>query len=170
VSENLVHVEVHGLEELESLMKKKPKEVDRGLRATTAGVLSFLLDKLKQYPPRRLGARTTFKTNKQRRFFFWAIKQTPPVIEVPYRRGQSPGSQKLGMSWSYGVEGRGKEIKGILKNPVKYGPLVQGAEQTPMHKATGWPTIYQVVESSREEIREFFSKMLASIIRGAGGG
>src|SRR3990172_8294245 len=51
---------------------------------------------IQTYPRVRRGPQP-FKTDKQRRGFFAKLKAG--VIDVPYRRGISPGSQRLDTKW-----------------------------------------------------------------------
>lgn len=86
------------------------------------------------YPPARHG-KQPFKTAKQRRGFFAKLRSG--AIQVPYRRGTSPGSQQLGRKWRIIPQGKGC----LLTNSASYAALVHAAaEQSAYHKATGWRT------------------------------
>jgi hypothetical protein len=78
--------------------------------------------------------------DKMRRGFFAKLKSGE--IEVPYRRGQSPGSEKLGQSWTVRRENMG--FRAIIGTNVSYAQLVQdSAKQTSYHRGTGWITTKQ---------------------------
>ena len=66
-----------------------------------AGAL-HLKKKLAEYPPKANRKMWPFMTPKAKRYFWWALKQG--IIEVPYRRGMSPGlwswSPRPALPWS----------------------------------------------------------------------
>lgn len=67
------------------------------LMVTARTVLVHLRSKLAPYPPRSSRPQAHLWTRQQRREFF--AKLRAGEIEVPYRRGQSPGSENLGKRW-----------------------------------------------------------------------
>jgi len=101
-----------------------------------------------------------FVSDKQRRGFFAKLRSGE--IEVPYRRGQSPGSQTLGRRWAQSARDGG--LTQVIGNNAGYASLVQGPEQTQYHKQTGWKTTKQVAEEERETVTNFildyFERML----------
>lgn len=82
-----------------------------------------------------------FVTDKQRKAFFAML--AAGEIEVPYRRGMSPGSQKLGQSWTTRLDG----LTATVGTAVGYGPIVQGVPQHQYHRVTGWRNIKDVADS-----------------------
>lgn len=99
---------------------------------------SFLKGKLANYPPARHG-KQPFVSPRQQRFFFYALNAG--IIDVPYSRGISSGSQKLGQSWQVEVNG----LYAIIGTGVSYAPVVQGEDdQSRYHRITGWKTEAQV--------------------------
>ena len=114
--------------------------------------------KLAQYPPRKYLPQP-FKTDKSRRFFFAALKDGR--IQVPYRRGQSPGSEDLGQKWT--VKERKGGLQVVVGNNVSYGPLVQGPEQSGYMKAIGWKTTDQIAKEETAAV----NKILAAAIEKA---
>lgn len=123
------------LNKLDSLAKMK--RVQGAVKQ--AGV--FLQGKLAEYPTVSRRPNPMIKLNdKARRGFFYHLKHGD--IEVPYRRGMSPGSQKLGQSWSVRTENSG--FRAIIGTSVSYAKLVQdSAHQTSYHRGTGWITTKQ---------------------------
>lgn len=111
--------------------------------ATMAGALTAL-SYIKPYPEANRPSRSsvygqTWKSAKQRRYFFFALRHG--LIQVPYRRGISPGSQRLGRSWA------AKQLTDTsvaIGTNVTYARMVkdEGA-QTKYMKAVGWTTIQQ---------------------------
>ncbi len=89
-----------------------------------------------------------FKTDKQRRGFFAKLRKGE--IEVPYRRGRSPGAKGLSKSWHLDVEDDGNRV--VVSTNVPYARVVQDedyAKYSHYHKATGWPTKQKAL---REEL------------------
>jgi len=118
--------------------------VKAGLKA--AGV--HVKGKIAKYPPRTYVPQP-FKTFKQRAWFFAALKSGE--IEVPYRRGQSPGSEDLGQKWT--VKERKGGLQVVVGNNVSYGPYVQGpGEQASFMKARSWKTTDQVAQEETAEV------------------
>lgn len=117
--------------------------------ATMAGALTAL-SYIKPYPQANRPSRSsvygqTWKSEKQRRYFFFALRKG--VIQVPYRRGLSPGSQRLGRSWTAKAI---DDTSVAIGTNVTYAPMVKDeGRQTRYMKAVGWTTIQQDVERGR---------------------
>ena len=111
--------------------------------------------KIAKYPPRTYVAQP-FVSDKQRRFFFAALKDGR--IEVPYRRGQSPGSEDLGQKWT--VKARKGGLQVVVGNNVSYGPLVQGNEQAWFMKARNWKTTDKVAQEETGKVNEIVAKAI----------
>jgi hypothetical protein len=107
-----------------------------------------------EYPPiRRLTRKevygSSFKTIKQRKFFFWALRNGR--IEVPYVRGSSPGSESLKHRWTVAsiLDGLGVSIG----NNASYVKWVQDKEfQSKYHAAGGWIPAQTTLEKERTNI------------------
>jgi len=72
---DFVGIEVQGLEELRAQLKKLPPAVQD---LVTEDVNKYMLDVLRTYPPQKAISRkraygVPFFTDKQRRYFFWAL-------------------------------------------------------------------------------------------------
>lgn len=88
------------------------------------------------------------KAKRMRAGFFYHLNQGN--IQVPYRRGTSPGSEKLGQSWNVRMSNQG--FRAVVGTNVSYAQLVQGnARQTAYHKQTGWPTPDDVVSKHGQQ-------------------
>jgi len=108
----------------------------------------LVLGDLKKYPPVSRRKRN-FINPKQRAAFFAKLKAGE--IEVPYRRGQSPGSQNLQQRWTRRASDRG--LTQTLGNNASYAQLVQGPQrQAQYHRVTGWQTTAQVLDKRRADI------------------
>ena len=109
--------------------------------------------KMKAYPIGNQHRPQPFKSEKSRRFFFWALREGK--IEVPYRRGKSPGSEKLGTSWTTKVSADGRT--GRVGNDTTYAQLVQDStRQTAYHKRTGWNTVQAIAKKEQATVLKFF--------------
>jgi hypothetical protein len=130
------------LEGVEELLKKLTSLEDmRRVKAAIALSADMLRGRLAEYPVRSSRPNMMLKLNdKMRRGFFAKLKSGE--IEVPYRRGQSPGSEKLGQSWTVRKSNYG--FKATIGTGVSYARLVQdSAKQTSYHRGTGWITTKQ---------------------------
>jgi len=96
----------------------------------------------KKYPTRNSPTRasvygSTFASEKQRRYFFWAMRSG--AIQVPYRRGQSPGSKNLQQSWTTKML---SDTSVQVGTAVGYGALLMDDErQSKYAEAQGWRTV-----------------------------
>ncbi len=142
------------VEGLDSIRKKiESLGQPRALKVPMGQAVDHLQLKMKAYPIGNQHRPQPFRSEKSRRFFFWALREGK--IEVPYRRGQSPGSEKLGTSWTTSVSADGRT--GKVGNDASYGPLVQDrTRQTAYHKATGWNTVQDVVKKEQKAVLRFF--------------
>lgn len=101
-----------------------------------------------------------FVSDRQRRGFF--AKLNAGEIQVPYRRGFSPGSQRLGQSWNIrAISWHTVEVG----NPATYGELVQSKDrQTRYHKTTGWNTVEAVADQKAEAITKKVNAHMAKFL------
>ena len=131
------------------------REAARALNAAALHVKG----KIAQYPAESHRPQP-FVSDKQRRGLFAKLRKGE--IEVPYRRGASPGSQSLGRKWTIASSNNGLTV--TVGNNVSYGPLVQGEKQTGYHATTGWRTVEQVMDAERETVVEYVSQELQRIV------
>ena len=147
-----VTVEIEGLDEL---IKKlgdlsKLRKVHAGIRTAAIHVKS----KIAKYPPRKhipISAVGGFASDNSRRWFFWALSKGK--IEVPYRRGQSPGSEDLAAKWTSQYDRNRWEAK--IGNNASYARLVMGDKQTAMMKKIGWKTVDKVAKEETKRVQEY---------------
>lgn len=104
---------------------------------------TYIKGRVAQYPsashrPQR------FVSNEHRRGFFGKLRRGD--IEVPYKRGMSPGSEKLGQSWNVEASANGMVV--TVGTAASYAKLVQGqpGEQAGYHAGTGWRRIDEVAQ------------------------
>lgn len=115
-------------------------------------ILVHLRSKLAVYPPVSRRPQAGNWTDVERRAF-WA-KLKAGEIEVPYRRGLSPGSESLSKRWQIKSSG----TNSTMENNASYASLVQGRKQIPYHKNTGWKTVEDTLDAERGQ----FARILAT--------
>lgn len=133
------------------------------LRPPMEASLLSLEDALTDYPTKSTG-KVRFKTAKQRRYFFWALKQG--VITVPYKR-----TGKLGQSWTWKVTATSSGLRGEVGTNMSYAHWVQRqGTQARIHRGN-WLTDYGAVEQHRAEIgRRFRDAIRSALAAGPSGG
>ena len=150
---------------LEGLQKKiKTIEQMNGVKAAIQAASLHVKGKIAKYPPRKkvtIQQAGGWASDKQRRYFFWALREGK--IEVPYRRGQSPGSKDLGQKWTISTRDNG--MTGIVGNNVSYGPYVQsGKQQSSMMGLIGWKTTDTVVQEESDEVMDILGKAIRKVL------
>lgn len=132
------------------------------LRPPMEASLLSLHDDLTDYPPRpqRPYLKPPLRTAKQRRYFFWALKQG--IIKVPYTR-----TGKLGQSWTWEITQTGAGLRGTVGTNMSYAKWVQNEEsQAAIHRGN-WLTDAAAVQRRRAGIGRRFA---AAIKRALAGG
>lgn len=94
-------------------------------------------------PPSRKPQR--FVSQKQRRYFFWALRAGR--IQVPYQR-----TGDLGRGWKSQVTRAGDGVYLVFVNQVAYAGGVVGAKQWRYHAGT-WPRAVDTVKKFEPAIR-----------------
>lgn len=137
-------IRVEGADEL--IRKLVKIEQLRHVKASVGLAAIFLKGKVATYPPVRRGPNMQLQGNSEkakamRRGFFYHLKRGD--IQVPYIRGASKNSEKLGQSWT--VRRTAGGFNAIIGTSVSYAQLVQDREfQSTYHQWTGWITTYGV--------------------------
>lgn len=103
----------------------------------------------KKYPPvKRLTRRevygSAFRSDKQRRWFFWALRTGQ--IEVPYFRGQNPRSENLQQSWA--VEMVDDETVRVGTQVSYAQTVMDDAKQSKYMAAVGWRTVQTLMSDA----------------------
>ncbi len=140
-------IRIEGLVDLKKIVRDvgSLRPVKAGLRAGAF----HLKGKIAKYPRVSRRPVAQFWTNKQRRGFFAKLRSGE--IDVPYRRGISNNSERLGQSWT--VQARQGGLTQIVGNDSSYGQLVQDRRfQSLYHKTTGWQTTDDVTENEKDEV------------------
>lgn len=133
------------------------------LRPPMEASLLDLHNDLTDYPPPSTG-KMRFKTAKQRRYFFWAVRQG--LITVPYVR-----TGKLGQSWTWKITTTSSGLRGEDGTNLKYAKWVQRAEsQARIHRGN-WLTDMGALNRNRDQIgRRFRDAIKAALAAGPSGG
>jgi hypothetical protein len=154
-----IKVDLKGIKEVEEVLKEAGslKPFKLGLKE---GAI-HLKGKFASYP--KVSRRPQpFVSDKQRRGFFYHLNKGN--IEVPYRRGMSPGSKRLGQSWT--VQERQGGLQQVIGTAVSYAKLVQDKEeQTAYHKVTGWKTVQQTIKEKTKEVVAVVNKEIEKQIK-----
>jgi hypothetical protein len=130
-------VTIRGLEELRA--KLGPQMTSQVFREPTKRASTRLETALTTYPDPPRNKRMTFKTARQRRFFFAALRSGR--ISVPYRR-----TRNLAKGWVLKFLERASEFRIEVSNKVPYLPWVMGpGTQADIHKGR-WNTTAQVAQ------------------------
>jgi len=153
---------IEGLPELQEIMRKvgSLEPIKIGLK-TGAGELKREVAK---EPPVSRRPVAQFWTDKQRRGFFWNLKQGN--IQVPYFRGDGGGkSERMRASWT--VQSRHGGLTWVVGNDASYGPLVKDKDmQARYHKETGWKTTEQDVDENATKITNIVKQAVDAALEG----
>ena len=118
------------------------------LRPPMEASLLDLYNDLTDYPPPSTG-KARFKTAKQRRYFFWALRTGR--IQVPYHR-----TLKLGQSWAWHITTTAHGLRGEVGTNMPYVKWVQRAEsQARIHRGN-WLTDMGALNKNRDQIGRRF--------------
>lgn len=128
-----------GLEDILSRIKSLPAEAQSQIVSDVGAYSEDVL--AKKQPPEKYVSRKraygqTFQSDKQRRFFFWALRTGK--ISVPYNR-----TGKLAAGWKV----RYNKSKGwaTITNSVPYAPFVQGFNQSKHENLVGWKRVVDII-------------------------
>lgn len=151
-----VEIAIEGLAEALDRFAQGDVNVGKAMVRATRRSMELLKKRLANYPGKSTG-HIEFKSDKQRRFFWAALREGK--IQVPYRR-----SGTLGRRWTARVNVLTDDVAGIVGNTTPYAPFVQGAgKQAGIHQGN-WQTDQDVVDESRDEITGFFADEIAAFL------
>lgn len=143
------------LEGLPELVAKLRRLSDlRRVIAAVKSAAGHVKRQFQEYPPRASLTRMsvygqTFQSERQRRYFFAALRDGR--IEVPYRRGGSPGSRNIKQSWTVTTSNGGMTAE-IGTNAPYAGWLHRHGQQSRYHAAVGWRTDQEIMDAERETV------------------
>lgn len=144
---SFIGIDLQGNKRIAEMISKLPIEVQD---TAIDDVSDYVLRVLRIYPPRKSVSRKqaygrTFESDKQRRYFFMALRKG--IIKVPYQR-----TQTLGKGWKQ--IGSGKTS--IIVNETPYAGFVMGehGQRSRMHNIIGWDRIDAIPDFKREKIEK----------------
>lgn len=151
-------IEVQGLKELQAALKKLPPlAADMG----TDKANEYMINVLRSYPPpRRVTYREAYggwKSDKQRRYFFWALRNG--MIRVPYLRTQT-------LSGGWAIAGSG--ARSFIYNETPYVGWVMGDGQARMMQLIGWKKADDILEERKDRVTEKFNAGVKKAIKQLG--
>ena len=141
----------------EVVKKLDPAELEKALEIALGEGAKHIRNEARRYPPQSHKP-MQWKSAKQRRWFFANLREGN--IEVPYRRGQSPGSEKLGSSWNIRTENRGGNIKAIIGTPASYAPYVMDERRQAAYHKGNWKTIQSIAKDQANTVKRFVEQSL----------
>lgn len=151
------------IEGLDKLLKKLGRLGPRVYRPAIAEAGAHIKSAIATYPTRQLGRKQPPKTMRQFIFLVNAFREG--LIDFPYRRGQSPGSEALGRKWT--VEFRDEGKTAIVGNNASYARFMHDPdEQSHFHAEGGWKTTRQIAEEEADAVREILGRHIATWARG----
>lgn len=148
-----IHIE--GLDRLLAKLERlgKMDAAKNAIRAAGAHVQAAA----KVYPGRR-HIPMRWVSLRQRNWFFAALRSG--AIQVPYKR-----TSTLKKQWRVTTKDNG--LTAVVNNATPYGPYVQGAmSQYWMHRASGWQTTSQIVDSEKRAVVEMVTQEIRKAING----
>lgn len=152
-------IRIEGVEPL--LAKLKALEELRGVQGALLAAGAHVAGRFKEYPGQTRLTRasvygTTFVSEKQRRFFFAALARGE--IEVPYRRGSSPGSRNMKQGWTVQAL---TPLSVEVGNNAPYAQFVHGAgAQSRYMRAAGWRTDQQILDAERGTVTQYVQEAI----------
>lgn len=158
----MIGIEVEGIEQVQEKLKRIADP--RALSEITSKVAEFLNAEFKKYPsPRSISRKEaygkSFFSDKQRRYFFWALKEG--LIQVPYTR-----TRNLQKGWQVMKFGTTDHI---VVNETPYASQVQGSGmQSRMMGKIGWKDTDTIVDKKKDKIRNIAGQVLDKWLRKLG--
>ena len=155
-----IKLELLGVKELEAKLNKMPIEV---ADETLTDVQDFMLNVLKLYPPKNYVTRKaaygqTFQSDKQRRWFFWALNSG--AISVPYSR-----TQGLAQGWHKVRTG----LSGYIVNNTPGAVYVMGERKQSRHEAmVGWKKPSEIIKEHMARINKIVDAAAKKAIKKLG--
>lgn len=158
---DFVGLDVQGID---ALVKKLNNLPPAAQDAAVDEVSDYLLNVLRHYPQQKSvtlrQAYGGFKSDKQRRWFFWALKSG--AINVPYRR-----TQGLARGWKK----IGNGAKSILANETPGAAFVQpetDKQQANMMRIIGWKPLETEIKERNDKINQKIDGAVKKAMRKVG--
>jgi hypothetical protein len=143
---------VQGFNRVDNSLRKLAHQYRREIDSTVGDWTKRQRGRLKGYGyPSQTNKPQPFKTERQRKYFFWALSQG--IIQVPY-----PRTGTFANSWRSRQNGW---ADWVLENSTSYGALVAGRGQQAKYHQGNWWIAEDIVE---EETPELTKKLTDEIV------
>ena len=146
-------VDITGIEQVQKQLASIPPAVIPAVQLAVGNYLLNALIKQEIPPQKRVKRRDVygkpFQSNKQRRWFFWALKHG--IIDVPYRRRGRHGG--ISTRWHIIQIGKGIAYKLNLQNDDPAAKYVYGDDtQNKLIGVIGWKKIGAIVDERSKKL------------------
>ena len=142
---------IQGLEHLTKKLKTL-ENFQRVMKAPMEDSLDIMWKYIAVAPRKKVGAFTAMATPGQKRWYWWAVKSGTI--------GHGPNGYKrtstITKMWKQKVEMHANGVTGEVGNNAPGAIFVQGENQQPFHKASGWRTDSETLEKNRDKVKGFF--------------
>jgi hypothetical protein len=145
-------------------LKRLPDAVgDAGVEASAKYLLNVLVNKeipTYRYITRKDAYGQTFVSDKQRRYFFYALNAG--IIKVPYqRRGKAGGVQA---AWE--IQGAGKKL--TITNSDQAAKWLYSEMQANLNRMIGWLRVSQIIDKYTRQIVQAFDRSVNNTLKKMG--
>lgn len=139
---------------LERLTKKldRLEDFQRVLKKPMEESLSLMQNYIAKAPRKKAGAFTALATKKQRRWYWWAVKEE----KIEHGPNGYKRTTTITKAWTHKIYMHSNGVKGEIGNNAKGAIYVQGESQQPFHQASGWRTTSETIEKNRGKVQGFF--------------
>ena len=138
----------------EVLERIDPEKMERALEVAVDGAIdNAIRPEFRRYPGGKPGP-MQWKSEKQRRWFFWALRTGQ--IQVPYGR-----TGDLGRQWTKRVRRVAGGIRGVIGSDTPYAKwVINEPSQAQIHRGR-WYTVQKVAEQQADAVKRFIEQALA---------
>lgn len=160
MADSFIVVTTEGLDEIiKKLDKLSPAIADEGIQAANEDAVKYLktYDVKYRYVSRKAAYGSTFVSEKQRRWFFAALRSGE--LEIPYKR-----TGALRRAWR--VVGAGRT--GFIANDRPGAGFVMGDIQSRHEGLVGWKKVEEVLQKRINQLLKAFSKGVDKAIKRVG--
>jgi hypothetical protein len=155
---SLIGLDIEGIDAVQKVLSQV--DSPRVASAVTKDVAHYMRGQMRKYPPQQYVSRTRaygkpFKTARQRRWFFAALRRGE--ITVPYVR-----TMRLQRAWkvmAFGTTGH------LLTNDMPYAKYVQQSPQDRMFTLRQWRSVERVVHENRGAIQRTADESLSRALK-----
>ena len=148
--------QIQGLEALQRKLKTL-EQFQRKLKAPMEESVAVVRDYIAKAPRKKKGAFSAMATPGQKRAYWYLVgKGKIAHGKHGYKRTSTMEKWAAKTTMTHnGVEGEVGNIKA-----QSFGKYVQGAQQQPFHKASGWRTIDETIEKTKGVVQKKFAKVV----------